>query len=77
MALVDLWNDDRQQILEKRIDQLISFAGEGKLRDGNSTSNELRQLLSVVPSDVVGSWIAQCLTDRSTDFGLSAAGHCE
>lgn len=70
MALVDLWNNDRQQILQKRIDQLISFAGEGKLRDGNSTSSEFRQLLSVVPSDVVGQWIAQCLGDRLTDFGL-------
>src|SRR5438874_994777 len=70
MALIDLWNNDRQQILDKRIDQLISFAGEGKLRDGNSTSREFRDLLSIVPSNVLGQWIMECLSDRHTDFGL-------
>ena len=47
MALLDLWNADRQQITGKRIDQLIAFAGEGRLRDGNTTSEEFRTLLKV------------------------------
>jgi hypothetical protein len=70
MALVDLWNSDRNQVTEKRIDQLIAFAGDGKLRDGNSTSLELRALLGVVPSDVLGQWIDQCLEQRFPDFGF-------
>ena len=70
MALIDLWNADRQQISGKRIDQLIAFAGEGRLRDGNSTSEEFRSLLKVVSSDVIGNWLDECLEIRFTDFGF-------
>lgn len=70
MALIDLWNADRQQISSKRIDQLIAFAGEGRLLDGNSTSDEFRKLLKVVSSDVIGHWLDECLEIRFTDFGF-------
>ena len=70
MALIDLWNSDRQQITDKRIDQLIAFAGEGRLRDRNSTSEEFRTLLKVVSSDVIGQWLHECLEIRFTDFGF-------
>lgn len=70
MALIDLWNSDRQQINGKRIDQLIAFAGEGRLRDGNSTSEEFRALLMVVSSDVIGQWLDECLQNRFIDFGF-------
>jgi hypothetical protein len=70
MALIDLWNAKRQQISDKRIDQLIAFAGEGQLRDGNSTSEEFRTLLKVVSSDVIDQWLNECLENRFTDFGF-------
>lgn len=70
MALIDLWNADREQITNKRIDQLIAFAGEGRLRDGNSTSEEFRMLLKAVSSEVIGTWLECCLEDRFTDFGF-------
>jgi hypothetical protein len=70
MALIDLWNSDRQQITGKRIDQLIAFAGEGRLLDGNSTTAEFRALLKVVSSDIIGQWLDECLGNRFTDFGF-------
>jgi len=70
MALKDLWMSDRSQITKKRVAQLIAFAGEGKLRDGKATSRELRELLAVVPSELIGEWIDECLDARFTDFGL-------
>ena len=70
MALTDLWNSDRIQITDKRVDQLIAFAGEGRLRDGNDTSQELRDLMMVIPSDLIAAWITQCLENRFTDFGF-------
>lgn len=70
MALLDLWNADRGQITSKRIDQLIAFAGEGRLRDGNSTAEEFRSLLRAVSSDVIGEWLDQCLEERFPDFGF-------
>ena len=70
MALLDLWNADQHQIKSKRVDQLIAFAGEGKLRDGNTTSKEFRTLLNVVTSDLIGQWLDECLQLRFTDFGF-------
>ncbi len=70
MALVHLWNADNSQVASKRLQQLIAFAGEGKLRDSNDTSTELRHMLSIVPSDLIGQWIDECLTDRFSDFGF-------
>jgi hypothetical protein len=70
MALIDLWNADRQQIICKRIDQLIAFAGDGRLRDGHRTSEEFRTLLKAVSSDIIGKWVDDCLEERFTDFGF-------
>lgn len=68
MALIDLWNSDRQQIIAKRIDQLIAFAGEGRLRDGNPTSEEFRTLLKVVSSDVIGQCALKFDSRTSASF---------
>ncbi len=71
MTLAHLWQTDRVQVLEKRLQQLIAFAGEGALRDGNSTSTELRELLQAVPSEMLGNWIDEALEDRFSDFGFA------
>ena len=44
MSLLTLWKQDEKQITDKTVQQLISFAGEGKLADGNRTSVEFREL---------------------------------
>lgn len=71
MALIDIWKTDRVQVTDKRIDQLIAFAGEGRLRDGSATANEFRALLRVIPSELVGQWLDECLEIRFTDFGFA------
>lgn len=70
MALLDLWISDRTQITSKRLQQLIAFAGEGVLKDGNDTSSELRALLAVVPSELIVNWVEELLRDRFGDFGF-------
>jgi hypothetical protein len=37
MALVDLWKSSPEQIKGKTVQQLLAFAGDGHLRDGNET----------------------------------------
>ena len=49
MALVDLWKSSPEQIKGKTIQQLLTFAGDGHLRDGNETSDEFRSFLGAVP----------------------------
>lgn len=70
MALVDLWRNSPDQLADKRIDQIIVFAGDGKLRDASDTSSELRAFLADVPSAKLRQYADECLTTSFTDSGL-------
>ncbi|GMU81685.1 MAG: hypothetical protein AMXMBFR47_15560 [Planctomycetota bacterium] len=71
MALVDLWERDRTQILEKHLRQLIGFAGEGRLLDGNQTSAEWRALLRIAPSDLIQRWVDELIAEAFDDGGFA------
>lgn len=71
MALLDLWQHSRGQIEGKHIQQIIAFAGAGKLRDGNAASNELRQFLAGVPSTLLRQYATECLAAAFADSGLA------
>ena len=71
MSLTDLWQNSRDQLLNKQLHQIIAFAGEGKLRDGSIASTEFREFLSHVSSDVLCSYAEDCLTNTFTDSGLA------
>jgi hypothetical protein len=70
MALIDLWHKDESQIVNKNIQQIISFAGDGKLADGNSTSQEFRELLKEVPSELIQKFAQQCLEQSFPSSGF-------
>ena len=70
MNLIELWRSESPQVTAKRIDQLIAFAGNGQLKDGNATCLELRQLLRGVSSDYLERWVEECLEQRFQDFGF-------
>ena len=71
MALVDLWKSSPEQIKGKTIQQLLTFAGDGHLRDGNETSDELRSFLAHIPSDLLQDFAEHCLASSFTDGGLA------
>jgi len=71
MSLLDLWKSDPKQIESKRLEQLISFAGDGKLSDGGSGSTELREFLRTVPLELVGNYAEDCLNKSFKDSGLA------
>jgi hypothetical protein len=64
MGLLELWNENRGQLENKRLHQLIAFAGYGRLLDGGSTTTELRQLLAAAPSERLASWKDEAIGDR-------------
>ena len=51
MTLVQLWKDNPEQMRAKRVDQIISFAGDGQLGDSNSAPGEFREFLARVPGE--------------------------
>ena len=70
MALVDLWRDSRAQISDKHVQQIVAFAGDGKLADGNASSNEFRAFLAQIPSDLLVRYTTECLTNSFYGSGL-------
>lgn len=70
MSLVDLWTNSKQQLSDKHIQQIVTFAGNGKLRDGNNASGEFREFLSQIPNQLLHQYIEQCLQEALTDGGL-------
>src|SRR5438094_7021474 len=70
MGLLELWNENRQQLDDKRLHQLIAFAGDGRLVDGGTTTTERRQLLAAAPSERLARWKVEAIEDRYEGFGF-------
>jgi len=48
VALIDLWKSNEDGIRSKGIRQILAFAGEGHLADGNRCSKQFRDLLAIL-----------------------------
>ena len=66
MTLTDMWTSSQEQLADKKIDQVIKFAGDGRLNDGNDTSHEFRDFLSHVPSHLLRLYAAECLAEKGS-----------
>ncbi len=71
MPLLDLWNESPDQLKDKQIQQLIAFAGAGKLIDGSKCCEEFRSFLATVPSANLTGYADQCLSHSFPDSGLA------
>lgn len=71
MPLLDLWAKSPEQLRDKQVQQLIAFAGAGKLLDGSPCSAELRAFLATVPSANLSAYSEQCLSQSFPDSGLA------
>src|SRR5579863_584963 len=70
MALVDLWRKSPEQVSGKHVQQIVAFAGDGKLTDGNLASQEFRTFLAQVPSGLLIRYAAECLEESFGTSGL-------
>lgn len=70
MALSDLWLNSKEQLEDKHIQQIIAFAGNGQLRDGNATTIEFRSFLDQIPSEILKRYTDECLKDSFKDSGF-------
>lgn len=71
MALTDLWLTSPDQLRQKQIQQLIAFAGDGRLRDGSAAAQEFRDFLSGIPSEYLSRYAHECLTTSFTESGVA------
>ena len=70
MALYDIWRTNPSQILTFAARQIVSIAGDGKLRDASLGSDEFRKYLSEAPSERLFAYVGECLEEPFTDSGL-------
>jgi len=69
-SILEIYKQNKQLILDKSIRQVLSFAGDGKLRNENKTCQEFRELLSVIPTEYLVKYANECLDDKFDDSGL-------
>lgn len=71
MSLVDIWQTTPGQLADKHLQQIIAFAGDGKLKDGNITSIEFRAFIGLLPSSALARYATECLDAKFDDSGLA------
>ena len=71
MALLDLWNEKPEQLKDKQVQQLIAFAGDGRLLDNSECSKEFRSFLSNIPSFHLINYANQILNNPFADSGMA------
>ncbi len=69
-SILEIYKQNKQLILDKSIRQVLSFAGDGKLRNNNETCQEFRELLSVIPTEYLVKYANECLDDKFDNSGL-------
>lgn len=71
MALIDIWSSSPLEVQEKHVQQVIAFAGNGKLRDGSDASIQFRELLAHIPSSLISRYADECLSTRFEGNGFA------
>jgi hypothetical protein len=70
-SIVELWKTNRDFLSDKKLQQILSFTGEGKLKDENDTSQEFREYLHSIPNERLIAHARECLQESFQDSGLA------
>ena len=69
--ILEIWEENPDLFKSKSLSQILNFIGDGKLKDNNVTSNEFRQLLDIIPTEILKKYINDCLTDKFDNSGFA------
>lgn len=70
MPLLNLWKSNPQAINELSIEQIVSAAGDGNLKDSSPCSHEFREYLAQASSQKISNYIDGCLTRKLEKGGM-------
>ena len=70
MPLIELWEAQRDTVEKFTIQQVVSFSGDGTLKDGSECSRELQEYFSRIPSEKLNEYADQCLAKSFDKSGL-------
>lgn len=71
MSLIDHWQHNKAEFEAKKLHQVLSYAGDGCLKDGNITSQEFRSLLKLLSPEVLKAYSDHCVDVGFKDSGLA------
>ena len=71
MVLSDLWKTSREALEGKHVQQIMGFAGDGRLLDGSDSSADFRQFLALVPSSMLATYALECITSKFDGSGFA------
>jgi hypothetical protein len=70
MPLLSFWSSNPAAVAELSVEQVVSSAGDGVIKDGSVCSQELRQYFAQIPSSKLASYIEHCLHSGFQRSGL-------
>jgi hypothetical protein len=70
MSLTKLLKADPEALSNYRIDQILALAGDGRLKDGSTTSDEFRGYLHSQPISALRRYVQETLTQPFPDSGF-------
>lgn len=66
--LIEMWEEDKDNIESKSINQLVKFTGDGNLNSYN-TRKQIRDYFSVIDSNKLASYAKECIDTKFTESG--------
>lgn len=70
MPLLALWASNPEAVGQLNIEQIVSSAGNGVLKDQSECSAELRQYLGQIPTAAIAVYVEHCLTTSFPRSGM-------
>ena len=71
MSLIDHWQANQAEFQTKKVHQILTWAGDGHLLDGNTASLDFRNLLKQLPVEVLKAYSDECVVGAFKDSGLA------
>lgn len=69
MPLINMWRADRDSVLSLSLEQVVTLAGDGQLKDNSETSSELRLFLKEIESEKLTEFANYCLEKAFVNSG--------
>lgn len=70
-TLIDLYQENKEFFIEKKLQNIITLCGDGKLRDNSPASMEFRSYLTIIPTQLLIKYCRDCLSESFTDGGIA------
>jgi hypothetical protein len=70
-SILSIYQTNKRALDGKTVAQILAFTGDGKLKDNSKTSNDFREFLSEIPSQLIKQFAENCLSESFTDSGLA------